>query len=1197
MKYSAKRLAIRGFWILFLFLSSIIQPVIEKTNSSLTSNPQLSSDKGNQVGTQGWKEFALKRPLQFEDCQNQSQGRAEYLARGQGYNVFLTQAAVTLTLTPDLTETIEKQSFSHSAGHASSSRAAAVSLKLMGANANSEFEGVDLLPGKTNYFLGNNSAQWHSGVLNYSRVRNRNVYPGIDVVYYGNQQQLEYDFLVAAGADPEAIQFQFEGVGKLGLDGNGDLLLQTAAGELRQHKPQIYQQMNGNKREIAGGYRLHDDGHISFRLGPYDKSLPLVIDPVLSYSALIGDANGLGMAVDQQGNAYVIGVTQSLSFPITPGAYRPAHGRSGSNIAFITKINPTGTAVLYSTFFGGFSNVDLPNNLTIDSSGNAYIVGATTATDFPVTAGAYQTQLSAGSSNVAGDAFITKLNADGSGLLYSTYLGGSGGHDIAQSIEVDAAGNAYIGGSAASGFPITPGAAQSTLMNEIGSGFVAKLSPNGDRLFYSTYRTANTRTGVSDIALDSAGNVYLTGERFPRPYVAKLNATGTQYLFVRELDAGNNYNEGKGIALDSAGNVYITGIAGPGLATTANAFQRTFGGNPTDAFVAKVSSAGTVLYTSYLGGNSEDTGSAIAVDSTGNAFVTGKTGSSNFPVTPNAIQSALTAFPGSSSGDRYDAFVTKVNTAGSSLAFSSYLGGYDADEGRAISIVQNQIYVGGWTTGTASFFGLSYPTTAGALQTRSGRVAAFVTKIDESINGTADLAASLATSGPVPVGGRGAYIIKATNVGNVISVGAVRAEISLSQSVTVISAGGAGWSCPANFFGTQITCGYFGQILPGESTSDLYIEFRLGSISVGDLMATATVTNFGDVSASNNVASDQSTPITTGCFGTFGGVVGASNTVPASGGIFDHPVNAPATCTWKAVSNVSWIKINSGQITGNGAVNYTVEPNTSNQQRVGTFTFEGLSKEVRQAGVSVVSSVSAASFGALADFGPRDVLAPESIAAAFGSNLATGTAAANALPLPTSLLGTSVRIKDFTGAEHLAPLFFVSPQQINYLIPKEVASGPITVTVTNANGESTTGTGQIALTAPGIFTANSDGTGAIAGVILRYKADGSQTYEPVADFENPPGRYVPREIDLGPETDQVFLILFCTGIRNHALPPTLDFNVTHDSAIVYAGPQGGFEGLDQVNVKLSRQLIGTGERILDLKVDGVRSNLVRVKFK
>ncbi len=632
---------------------------------------------------------------------------------------------------------------------------------LIGANLSPRVTGLEALTGKVNYFLGNDPKKWRTNIPTYAKVKYHDVYPGIDLIYYGNRQQLEYDFIVAPGADPNAIIFEF---GKVAanlkrrpapqVNDQGDLVLPTAGGQIRLNRPLAYQEVNGVQREISASYIFKGERRVGFQVAKYDGSRPLIIDPVLTYSTYLGVAGldeGEAIAVDTAGNAYVTGVAGSTNFPTTPGAFQTTLGGFGGVFgfgdAFVTKLNPTGSALVYSTYIGGGGD-DVSTGIAVDAAGNAYLTGLTNSrVTFPTTPGAFQTTFGGGSF----DAFVTKLNPTGSGLVYSTYLGGLA-QDDASRIAVDAAGSAYVTGETNSiNFPTTPAVFQSSLGGDF-DAFVTKLNPAGSGLAYSTFLGGGATDSGIDIAVDASGNAYVIGNSsstdFPTTagafrtsfggtrdaFVAKVNSTASALLYSTYL-GGHGDDRGRGIAVDSAGNAYVTGLTNSGnFPFSPSAFQTAFNG-VFDAFVAKVNPSGSgLVYSTFLGGTARDEGNSIAVDVAGNAYVTGETESSNFP-TANAVQPAL--------GGASDAFVTKLNPTGSALLFSTYLGGnsFDAGGGIALDAASDpNAYVAGSTDSN------NFPTTAGAFQTIfGGNRDAFIAKIPPP-----DTTPPVTTASPAP---------------------------------------------------------------------------------------------------------------------------------------------------------------------------------------------------------------------------------------------------------------------------------------------------------------------------------------------------------------------------------------------------------------------------------------------------------------
>ncbi len=699
-----------------------------------------------------------KLPLSFEANVGQTDDQAKFLSRGSGYTLFLTprgEAVLVLRKAAPKRDPLKPAvSMPATLNYDAAGPPAVVRMKLVGGNASPQLEGLDQLSGKASYFIGNDPKKWRTNVPLYAEVRYREVYPGVDLVYYGNQRQLEHDFIVAPGANPRSITLDLAGAEKLSLDSQGALVLAVKDGELRLDKPSIYQEVDGVRREISGGYVLQNTHQVSFQVASYDATRSLVIDPSLVFSTFLGASNndaGRAIAVDIAGNAYVTGETVSTNFP-TVSAYNTAFG--GGTLygdAFVTKLNPTGSGLVYSTYLGG-TGEDQGLGISVDSSGNAYVIGRTNSTNFPTTTTAFQTLFGGGDA----DAFVTKLNSAGTGLLYSTYLGGSG-QDIGNSIAVDSIGNAYVTGQTSSGvsgttsFPTTTGAFRPTYLGGSSDAFASKINPSlvgAASLVYSTYLWGGAGSDFSfGIAVDASFNAYLTGQTNTTgiatsgafqtilggssdAVVAKLNPLGSALLYLTYL-GGSGFDFGNGIAVDGSGNAYVTGQAGSSdFPTSIGAVQTTFGGG-VDAFVTKVNPSGSgLVYSTFLGGSSNDAGTGIGVDGSGNAFVTGLTLSSNFPA-GNAPSGACAGTCGT--GASFDAFVTEVNSMGSRLVYSTYLGGSGFDEGTGIALdflAAPDAYVVGFTGSSTDF-----PTTMGAVQTTfgGGSTDAFVAKISEAV--------------------------------------------------------------------------------------------------------------------------------------------------------------------------------------------------------------------------------------------------------------------------------------------------------------------------------------------------------------------------------------------------------------------------------------------------------------------------------
>lgn len=591
------------------------------SSALMAANPAVRSKLSEAYG---------RVPLSFEANVGQADRRVKFLSRGNGYNLFLTSTEATFAFSK--TKRVSPKNVSqgsarkqnpggpaervYSPSRISDNKAAALRISLLGADKAAKVEAADELPGKNNYFIGSDSKKWRTNVPAYSRVKCESIYAGVDLVFYGNQRQLEYDFIVAPGVSFKSIRMAFEGAYRIRLNESGDLLIETSVGEIRQRKPIIYQETRGAKQPVRGGYVLRGEMEVGFEVADYDTSRTLVIDPLFVYSTSIGGSindNATAVAVDAEGNAYITGITDSFDFP-TVNAVQPLLNQNQISLsdptdAFVMKLNPSGTALLYSTFLGG-GDSDGANAIAIDSAGNAYVTGLAASKDFPTTPGAFQTKPSTG-----GDAFITKLNPAGNALVYSTYLGGSGNVPPAsqtvttgRGLAVDAEGSAYVTGYTFSpSFP-TKKAAQ----GQFNRGATLPCC------FACLYNFAPGPSPLEDA------------------FVTKLNPSGTGLVYSTYL-GGSGQDEAFAIAVDSLKNAYVTGR------TCSRDFGNApYGGGFSDAFVVKLSSSGRQFeYSSLLSGSGDDTGNGIVVDSAGSAYVTGQTDSVNFPSTQRAFQQGL----------------------------------------------------------------------------------------------------------------------------------------------------------------------------------------------------------------------------------------------------------------------------------------------------------------------------------------------------------------------------------------------------------------------------------------------------------------------------------------------------------------------------------------------------------------------------
>jgi hypothetical protein len=684
-------------------------------------------------------------PLRFEANLGQTDPQVKFISRGANSALFLTATGAVLTL--DRSSEDDKRS--------QNPMRRAFRMSLEYANSSAEVRGLEQLPGKSNFFIGNDPRDWRTNIPAYSKVKYLGIYPGVDLVYYGQHRVLEYDFIVAPGADPRQIRMKIAGADRISISPNGDLVMNTAGREVQLERPRIYQRDRNTELPVNGAYFLASANEVGLRLGSYDRARELIIDPVLQYSTFLGGTTSdaaNAIAVDSNGDAFITGKTSSADFPTTSGAAQTS--LRGATNAFVTELNPTGSALVYSTYLGGTNasgtSGDQGMAIAIDAQGDAYVTGSTDSANFPVS-NAFQSTLK----SPAGDAFVTELSPTGSALLYSTYLGGSGAAgDAGNGIAVDSNDAAYVTGKTTSvDFPVQK-ALQGTLNNATSAGFVTEFSPGGASLVYSTYLGGSGAAGDSGaaIAVDSSGDAYITGATssadFPTTsgaYQTALKGTGFNAFFT-EIKTGGvsfaystflggstaNGGLGFGIAVDPSNNVYLTGLtSAPDFPITAGAAQSTLTGTGGHAFVSKISpgTSGTasLVYSTFLGGSNNaavaDVGRGIAVDVSGDANVTGTTLSADFPVTPGALQTTLNSTGG-------NAFVTRLNATGTAFLYSTYLGGSNAlgDSGQGIALDPNgAAYVAGRTSSA------DFPTTTGVLRPNftaaSGQTNGFVAKL------------------------------------------------------------------------------------------------------------------------------------------------------------------------------------------------------------------------------------------------------------------------------------------------------------------------------------------------------------------------------------------------------------------------------------------------------------------------------------
>jgi Beta-propeller repeat/Abnormal spindle-like microcephaly-assoc'd, ASPM-SPD-2-Hydin len=774
-----------GFAMTGAFLMALAAPLLHDSKTVAQAASPASAAAPRVTDQKKALDAYGELPLSFELNAGQTDSRVKFLSRGPGYTVFLTKDEAVLALASGHKSKPERTSANgalplvgfrdlSSPSPKPQKTSAVLRMHLIGANTNAQVAGMDQLPGTTNYFLGKDARSWRTAVATYRKVGYQNVYPGIDLVYYGDQRQLEYDFVVAPGSDPAAIKFGMAGASHMQLDaGTGDLILRTASGNVHFHKPVAYQVETSNsvpsslenqqKTYVNSHFVLDSANRITFELGSYDHSKALVIDPVLSYSTYLGGASNdyaTAIAVDSTGSAYVTGYTTSANFPVTPGAYQSTCGggtcTSSTIDAFVTKLNSTGTALIYSTYLGG-SGKDYGYGIAVDASGDAFIAGTTYSSDFPITAGSFQ-QKCGGNSCASGDGFVTELNSTGSGLVYSTYLAGSTANQM-NAIALDSSGNAYVTGyTRATNFPVTAGVFQpacASCKQALVDSYVTKLNSSGTALVYSSYLGGNNADVGYAIAVDSSENAYITGytysTNFPTTtgafqttsgaptavFVTKVNSTGSAKVYSTYLGGSATGSSacpacGSAIAVDAEGNAYVAGLTWEtNFPTTPGAYQGAFAGGFHDAFITKLNPTGTgLVYSTYLGGTGDDGATSIVLDSSGVAYVKGNTFSTNFPTTPGTFSSTYVG------GTYSEAFIAILNPTGTGLNYSTYLGGATGSEyGSATSMIAidnltpPDIFVTGYSNSP------KFPVSTGAFQTTLGGANdGFVTKFSPSPN-------------------------------------------------------------------------------------------------------------------------------------------------------------------------------------------------------------------------------------------------------------------------------------------------------------------------------------------------------------------------------------------------------------------------------------------------------------------------------
>jgi sugar lactone lactonase YvrE len=986
-------------------------------------------------------------PAAFEENRGQWAAEASYLYRAKNLDLFVTKSGAALDLR-------------------SADQKAAIRLEVLGSVGTGEPVGEILQPGQASYIRGNDPAKWVSEVKRYQRVRVKNVRDGVDLLFYPSANRFEYDLVVKAGTPAEDLRIHFAGADKVSLTKDGELRIETAAGELIQHKPRVWQTTPAGRVKVEGHYKISKSGDIAVLLGRYDRNLDLTIDPVVSYATYLGGTQAdyaSAITVDSTGNAYITGQTYSANFPTTVGSYSVAE-KGSSQDAFVAKLNPQGTALVYSTYIGGSSS-DLGNAIAVDSNLNVYVTGTTQSIDFPVTTGVVQTTRKSSSYN---NVFVTKLNSSGTALLYSTYLGGSNSQ-YGMGIQVDTYGNAYLTGSSTStDFPTTTGSYKTTIPGSQ-SSFVTKLNSSATQLLWSTYLGGSSYDLAASIALDSSNNVYVGGQtqstNFPATtgafqtaaasgvtqngFVAEISADGTTLLSATYLGGNSNsYYQSStlisAIAIDSSNNLYVTGSTySPSFPTTAGAFSTTISGTnySSHAFVSKLNpSLSSLTYSSFLAGSGADGGNAIVVDGTGRAYVAGYTSSVDFPLTPGAVMTRKN--PGGTG-----AFVTQVAAGGSTLGYSTLLGGTGAEYAYGVAVDGNQgLYIAGSTT---SF---DFPSTSGAFQTANGGSSsnandAFVAKIDLSSQ-TSCTQSIYPTSYNAPLGGG-------------------------SSSFTITVPAG----CPWVVYNPSTTITFTG---PTHGYGNATVNFTVPSNAGSSYTVAVNLLVGGSTFSISQPAGSCSTPI----------VSPASASFVSTGGLDQLSIAIPYGCAFTAVSSAPWLNFTSGTPgNGSGLINFFVDRNDF-AARSATITVAGTSIPVSQTGAGCTASVTNNS----------------GTGAAGGTGYISLTTSANTCVWEAYSLASWIQLSSTSGTGSATVSLVLAPNPGTAARYGQVLIAGQTVSVSQAAGPVGTPTSYTISTLAGTGTSGFSGDGGPAASAQLYYPEGI-AYDPsgnlyIADYDN-----------------------------------------------------------------------------------------------
>jgi uncharacterized protein (TIGR03437 family) len=1058
--------------------------------------------------------FAGQFPLTFEANAGQGDGQVKFLSRGPGHLLSLTATEAVLQVWPEQSKLGDHQR--------RSSDPAILRMKLAGANPAPRIEGLELLAGKSNYFIGNDPSKWRTNVPNYAKVRYAEVYPGVDLVYHGDQRRLEYDFIVSPGADAKTVAMTFDGAEKLEVDSKGDLIVQTAGQRVVLHKPDIYQEVDGARQRISGGYLVADNRQVGFSVGAYEKGKALVIDPMI---VSLGSLGGSAMALDSSGNIYLTGAVTS---PATPGAFQTKPG--GGTDAVVAKLTASGD-LIYATYLGGSSG-DVGNGIAADPTGNAYVVGTTASVNFPA---ASSIQRAFGGST---DAIVAKLSSGGDVLLYSTFLGGAG-DDRGNGIAIDAMGSAYVTGSTDSADFPTVKPIQATRGGGM-DAFVAKVNSEGTELAYSTYV------------------------------------------------GGSGSDSGNAVAVDALGNAYVAGsTASSNFPTTPGAFDRSYAEN-SDAFAVKLNPAGSALvYATYLGGSkggylseaSYDSASGIAVDASGNAYLTGQTCSYDFPTTPDAFQRYLVSW-------KYNhTFVTQLDASGSGILYSTYLAGILGDGPTNITLdPAGSIYVAGYTSDS------NFPLLDPVFRPVPGSGGGFLAKF--AATGRLLFSTYLPFSAAVAVDAGG----------NIYLTGPMKIDFTTNPAPTLTSMSPTTKAAGGPDFTLTVTGSNFvSASVVRWGTSDRPTTFTASSqldakIAASDIAAGGTVpiTVFtpppgGGLTSALTFTITVIPPPTLSSLKPAAAAAGGPGfllTVTGSGFVQGSVVrwNGSDRPTTLQTSTQLLAAISASDVAVAGTAQVTV----FNPAPGG-----GLSNPLAFP-IIVLPAVNAGGMVNGATFGTQPPAAG-SIVSLFGTNLALSAASAQTAPLLTTLAGASVQLNGIA-----APLFYASPAQINLQVPWQLAGQTQASVVVSVSGvASAPQTVSLSAYGPGIFTVSQTGSGQGAVLIAGTAAVAAPTG--VVPGARPANR-------------GEYISIYCTGLgpvnnapASGAKAPDSPLSSTSTlptvavgglpAVVTFSGLAPSFVGLYQVNAQVPDTVVPGDAVPVTLSIGGAVSNSVTIAIR